>query len=78
MCGIAGFTDFGGRLGDRAGEVLRRMTGHLQPRGPDGEGYDLVDGVALGHRRLSIIDLGGGAQPMSIDDGRLSGHLQLH
>ena len=65
MCGIAGFV---GR-GDSA--VLRRMTGRLAHRGPDAEGFlekpDL--GLFLGHRRLSIIDLCGGAQPMSTPDG---------
>ena len=38
-------------------------------RGPDGEGYYVDDQVALGHRRLSIIDLEGGKQPMFNEDG---------
>ncbi len=50
--------------------VLRKMTATLTPRGPDGEGYYLTPAVALGHRRLSIIDLEGGGQPMSTPDGR--------
>ncbi len=63
MCGIAGFIGTGSR------EVLERMTRALSYRGPDGEGYFFVEdtgvngAVALGHRRLSIIDVGGGAQP---------------
>lgn len=69
MCGIAGFTTFGGGA-DRAEDILRAMTATLQPRGPDGEGYHAAPPVALGHRRLSIIDLEGGAQPMSATDGR--------
>ncbi|MFH1268300.1 MAG: asparagine synthase (glutamine-hydrolyzing), partial [Planctomycetota bacterium] len=61
-------------------DALRRMVEVLRHRGPDDEGfyasefqvrpgYGLVPGVALGHRRLSIIDLAGGAQPMSNEDG---------
>lgn len=67
MCGIAGFVNGHGRPADR--DVLARMTGTLAHRGPDGDGL-LVDGpAALGHRRLSIIDLAGGAQPMANEDG---------
>jgi asparagine synthase (glutamine-hydrolysing) len=66
MCGIAGFVG----AGDRG--TLERMTRALAHRGPDAEGY-LVDGpVHLGHRRLSIVDLSGGAQPMATSDGRLT------
>jgi len=67
MCGIAGFVNGGGVAADR--DILARMTATLAHRGPDGEGL-FVDGpAALGHRRLSIIDLGGGAQPMANEDG---------
>src|SRR5580704_13814564 len=69
MCGIAGFT----RLHKSDGEseaLIRRMTAPLTPRGPDGEGFHVDTGIALGHRRLSIIDLKGGAQPMAIENGR--------
>ncbi len=66
MCGIAGFVNGGGVAADR--EVLARMTATLAHRGPDGDGL-LADGpAALGHRRLSIIDLSGGAQPMPNED----------
>ena len=60
MCGIAGF--FG--LGDQAD--LAAMTQALAPRGPDGEGFhiDAAAGLYLGHRRLAILDIAGGAQPM--------------
>jgi len=68
MCGIAGFS---GR-GDPA--VLRAMTTAIRHRGPDAEGlYRSPEGdVHLGHRRLSIIDLECGAQPMSTPDGALT------
>ena len=49
---------------------MRRMTSPLTPRGPDGEGFHVAPGIALGHRRLSIIDLAGGAQPMRSNDKR--------
>lgn len=45
------------------------MTRALAHRGPDGEGFFIRDGVALGHRRLAIIDLEGGRQPLSNEDG---------
>ena len=66
MCGIAGF------VGAGDGAVLRRMTDRLSHRGPDAEGFfEKPDaGVFLGHRRLSIIDLAGGAQPMFTADGQ--------
>ena len=69
MCGIAGFTSLHRPAADAAG-LVRRLTAPLTPRGPDGEGYYVDAGVALGHRRLSIIDLGGGAQPMAAGGGR--------
>lgn len=65
MCGIAGFVG----AGDAA--VLRRMTSRLVHRGPDAEGFWSGDGVHLGHRRLSILDIGGGVQPMWSADGTL-------
>ena len=67
MCGIAGFVNGGNRPADR--DVLARMVATIAHRGPDGDGF-LVDGpAALGHRRLSIIDPAGGAQPMANEDG---------
>lgn len=67
MCGIAGFV---GR-GDRAD--LARMTAAIAHRGPDADGHWINDDTAvhLGHRRLSIVDLAGGAQPMWTADGQL-------
>ena len=65
MCGIAGFVGEGDQ-GD-----LERMTRRLAHRGPDAEGFHVhqSDGVHFGHRRLSIIDLACGAQPMCTVDG---------
>jgi asparagine synthase (glutamine-hydrolysing) len=67
MCGICG------HIGNKAitPENLRRMTRALSHRGPDDEGYYEGDGVGLGHRRLSIIDLGGGRQPLCNEDGTI-------
>jgi asparagine synthase (glutamine-hydrolysing) len=66
MCGIAGIVDFNGARD--AGAIVRRMTATMVHRGPDDEGY-LDDGpIALGMRRLSIIDLEGGHQPIFNED----------
>lgn len=67
MCGIAGYLNLQ-QPSDQA--LIERMTRILHHRGPDGEGYHLDGSLALGHRRLSIIDLAGGKQPMSDDSGR--------
>lgn len=70
MCGIAGILDLGGqRTPDR--EPLLRMARLLAHRGPDGEGLWQEPGIGLAHRRLSIIDLAGGDQPMHSQDGSL-------
>jgi asparagine synthase (glutamine-hydrolysing) len=63
VCGIAGWVDFDDdSLPQRA--VLQRMTDSMACRGPDDEGLWLDTHVGLGHRRLAIIDLAGGRQPM--------------
>src|SRR5437016_14156325 len=67
MCGIAGLISFG-RAPD-AGAVVRDMTAALAHRGPDGEGWWADGEVALGHRRLAIIDVEGGAQPLENETG---------
>lgn len=69
MCGIAGFINFQGHDRKCAQARLKRMTDSLVHRGPDEEGFYIDDHAALGHRRLSIIDLAGGHQPMAIEDG---------
>src|SRR5437764_1167787 len=67
MCGIAGLISAGPRP-DTA-ELVRRMTAALAHRGPDGEGCWMDDQAALGHRRLAIIDVAGGAQPLVNETG---------
>ena len=69
MCGIAGYLANHGCLPDRS--LLRPMCDRLRHRGPDGYGEFFDDQVALGHRRLSIIDVAGGAQPMGNEDGSI-------
>lgn len=67
MCGITGMFDTRGRRDlDRA--LLRRMNDSQSHRGPDGEGEHHEPGVALGHRRLSIIDIATGQQPLFNED----------
>ncbi|MFQ5959345.1 MAG: XrtA/PEP-CTERM system amidotransferase [Alphaproteobacteria bacterium] len=67
MCGIVGIFDSRGRREiDRA--LLERMNDSLVHRGPDAEGVHLAPGIGLGHRRLSIIDLAGGRQPLYNED----------
>jgi asparagine synthase (glutamine-hydrolysing) len=67
MCGICGIFNYGTRApADRA--ALKRATDAMAHRGPDDEGFYLQDEVALGNRRLSIIDLPGGHQPISNED----------
>lgn len=62
MCGICGFTGADESAADHA--TLKAMCDTMAHRGPDGEGLYIADGIALGHRRLSLIDLAGGGQPM--------------
>ena len=67
MCGICGVaTAERGAIADL--EVVRRMNARLTHRGPDSDGLFHDDGVALAMRRLSIIDLEGGDQPISNED----------
>lgn len=67
MCGIAGIIDLDGR--GVAQPLLERICGHLTHRGPDAQGYFTNHEAGLGHRRLSIIDLTSGKQPMANEDG---------
>ena len=62
MCGIAGVA--GDLNRDRVRSAVEAMTGALAHRGPDDEGSWISDGFGFGMRRLSIIDLAGGHQPM--------------
>jgi len=76
MCGIAGFIDFWDHHSTLDGEerraILANMCEVIRYRGPDDEGSLLKEGVALGMRRLSIIDLAGGHQPISGEDGSVT------
>ena len=67
MCGIAGFV---GKEKNMK-KVLKNMTDRIKHRGPDAEGFFVRDDVALGQRRLSIIDIEGGKQPMFSKDGNI-------
>ena len=60
MCGICGFT---GKL-DKQKEVVRRIADVITHRGPNSEGFFTDNNIAMGFRRLSIIDLDGGSQPI--------------
>ena len=69
MCGIAGIARReGGGIDTR---TLARMAAAIQHRGPDGYGFYAGQHVGLAHTRLSIIDLAGGSQPLSNEDGRV-------
>ncbi len=77
MCGICGYT------GPRREGLLGAMTASLAHRGPDGEGYFSIPGkVHLGHRRLAIIDVESGQQPLFSEDGQvaliLNGEIYNH
>jgi len=67
MCGICGVI---GLAGEEGTQLVDRMTASIHHRGPDETGHFAEGGVALGHKRLSIIDLAGGQQPMRTPDGR--------
>ncbi|MBF0562254.1 MAG: amidotransferase 1, exosortase A system-associated [Alphaproteobacteria bacterium] len=71
MCGLVGMFDtLGRREMDEA--LLRRMNDKLVHRGPDGGGLHVGPGIGLGHRRLAIIDIGGGHQPMYNEDNTVA------
>jgi len=67
MCGICGFVS---RSEVPDSELVLAMMGRLAHRGPDGSGYYIDNRIALGHVRLAIIDMAGGVQPLSNEDGR--------
>ncbi len=68
MCGFVGIFDSNERRPvDTA--LLRRMNDAIAHRGPDGDGEYVAPGIGLGHRRLAIIDVGGGQQPLFNEDG---------
>lgn len=73
MCGITGFADLAGHDVEASHSALKRMSDAIVHRGPDEGGAYVDPWVALGHRRLSIIDLSSGQQPMAA----LGGQLQI-
>lgn len=88
MCGIAGIVSPRAGASDAptfAPETIRAMTAAIAHRGPDADGFFEAPGIALGHRRLKVIDLGGGAQPMTNQEqtvwvtynGEIYNHLDL-
>lgn len=71
MCGIAGFA--GAPISQAgAADRVRAMCDAIAHRGPDDDGYHVAESVALGMRRLSVIDVGGGQQPISSEDGSIT------
>ena len=85
MCGIAGYAGWG--ASPAASEAhLRAMCGAIRHRGPDDEGHHVASSVALGMRRLSVIDPAGGQQPIANEDGSVQvvfngeiyNHRELH
>jgi len=71
MCGIAGIFDLLGTAPiDRV--MLKRMSDAIAHRGPDGDGFHVEPGVGLAHRRLAIIDLATGKQPIYNEDGSVA------
>jgi asparagine synthase (glutamine-hydrolysing) len=83
MCGICGVIQVGGEPRPvLAAEALDRMTDAMSHRGPDDRGTYMTDGVALGARRLSVVDVAGGHQPFRNEDGSVwavqNGELYNH
>ncbi len=85
MCGIVGYLHFNKeRVSSQ--NILKKMTDCISSRDPDGEGFFVKDNLGLGHRRLSIIDLNTGNQPMFSDDkqkilvynGEIYNYLELN
>ena len=69
MCGIVGIIDKNNKTTKK--KIIKNMADKIIHRGPDAEGYFVDDYIALGHRRLSIIDLESGNQPMFNEDKSL-------
>ena len=67
MCGIVGFID----KEKNKKKIIKNMADKIAHRGPDAEGFYVDSDIALGHRRLSIIDLSNGKQPMYNEDESL-------
>ena len=72
MCGIAGFFNYASTTTETSPEILQQMTRSLAHRGPDEEGYVQEKLWGFGHRRLQVIDLEGGKQPMVSQDRKIT------
>lgn len=70
MCGICGVAPLSGK-GPVDPGLMERMASSMAHRGPDDSGFQIEDGIGLGHRRLSIVDLSRGHQPMCNEDGSI-------
>lgn len=70
MCGVSGIFSFDSST-SISHDILKGMNTAQSHRGPDSEGYYFGDGIALGHRRLSIIDVSGGGQPLYSEDKKV-------
>src|SRR5882757_1931590 len=70
MCGIAGIIDLADQRSPSE-EIVRRMAQAIIHRGPDEEGFYFAPGIALASRRLSIVGLADGQQPVSNEDGKV-------
>jgi asparagine synthase (glutamine-hydrolysing) len=85
MCGIVGYCRLTGAAAPPPPDVIERMLGAVRHRGPDGAGTHFDASVGLGHARLSILDLEGGAQPLANEDrsvwisfnGEVFNHVEL-
>ncbi len=74
MCGICGLAYSDNRRGDR--EVLQQLSAGIRHRGPDSDGFYSGEGVGLAIRRLAIIDVKGGDQPISNEDDFALAYLE--
>ena len=70
MCGISGFLHFD-KEREASYSLIKKMNAVIAHRGPDGEGFFVKNNIALGHRRLAIIDLNTGEQPMYSEDHKI-------
>ncbi len=70
MCGISGFLHFD-KERQASHSIIKKMNDVIAHRGPDGEGFFINKNIALGHRRLAIIDLTTGEQPMYSEDNKI-------
>jgi asparagine synthase (glutamine-hydrolysing) len=85
MCGVVGYYRLTGAAAPPPADVVERMLGGVRHRGPDGTGIHVDACVGLGHARLSILDLEGGAQPLANEDktvwisfnGEVFNHVEL-